>query len=192
MLMRAYPLAEGSLGQSVADAVGWIRRNLQAFYALPMRIGKAALRAKQLEAIATARNRTQEAQQLRDVQASLAQATAQHTIVGDRVKWLLDQLGRLGVQLGVPVIPIAVAAAAAVTAAAIAAVMASVRKQENLIAGIEKGLLTPTEAAALAQASGPAIGISLGPILPVLAIGAGLWFFGPQLARAFRRRGRAA
>lgn len=178
MLMQAHPRADSQLGLDTADAVSWVKGQLQTFYSVPLRIGNATRRAQQLQAIALAKGRPGEAQQLRDLQATLAQSSAQQTVIADRVKGILAQLGALGVQLG-STLPLALAATILATTAAMAAHLTAVNRQEGQLNALQAGLVTPQEAAALsAQAAAPGAG---GLLVPALLIGGAVYFL------AFRR-----
>jgi hypothetical protein len=178
-MIATYTPSDGALAGVVGDAVAWIQSQLRTWYALPARIRAARERAVRLAGIAAQRGKAAEAQRARDAAASLQSLDARHAQVSDRLRSLIAALGSVGVHLGA--VPVAVLALAAAVAGAMAYVMAQVKRQEDLIAAVERGVLTPEEAAKLGRA--PLVGISI-PWVPLVLAGGFAWWW-------LRGRGRA-
>jgi hypothetical protein len=183
-MIVTYTPSDGALAGVVADAISWIQSQLRTWYALPARIRAARERAARLADIATQRGKAKEAQRARDAAASLQSLDARHSQVSDRLRSLIGALGSVGVHLGaVPVVPVAVLGAAGV-AAAMAYVMGQVKRQEDLISAVERGVLTPEEAEKLGLGRGrPWVSISI-PWVPLLVAGGVAWLW-------LRRKGQA-
>jgi hypothetical protein len=169
-MYNVYAPTDSALGETVGDAIAWIKGKLQEWYTLPARIRAARQRAAKVADIALKQGRTAEAQKLRHAAAELQSLDARHTQVTDQLRNLIAALGSVGVHLGV--IPVAVLALAATVAGAMALVMANVKKQEQLIDAVAKGLLSPEQAAALGK--GPLVAVSVPWLVPALG---GLAFF---------------
>jgi hypothetical protein len=173
-MYHVYAPTDSALGDVVGDAVAWIKSKLQDWYTLPARIRAARERAAKIAAIAAQQGKTTEAQKLRDAGAQLQSLDARHSQVTDRLRSLIAALGSVGVHLGV--IPVAVLALAATVAGAMALVMASVKKQEDLIDAVAKGVLTPEQAAALGK--GPLVSLNVPWLVPAVVLaGVGLWWW---------------
>jgi hypothetical protein len=186
--LAAYPRPAG-LGDLPAP-VQWIKDKLGEFFALPARIAAARAKSQQLEAIATSKGATDAVQVLRDARANLDKASADQSGLQDRVRWIMEQLGKIGIHLG-QVVSITIVVVAGAVAVAMAALFSNVKKQESIINAVRDKILTPAEAADFAAKSkSPLVNLDLGKLLLPAALIGGAVLFGPQVVRALKRATR--
>lgn len=146
--MRPEPVSV-QLGQTASSALEFIKAKLQAFYALPARIGAARARAGQLSRTAAQLGRTDTVAVLRNADQELSVALTRQQQAGDKVSQLLVALGGALKLPGLGQLPpLWAVAQAALVAGDIAALLATVTKQEQTIAKAGQQLGTAASAAA--------------------------------------------
>lgn len=183
------------------EAIAWFRDKLQQFYLMPSKIGALRQRAQMVNQTLASRDMVAAARAA-SVATAANRMQTDHMGLQSQVTGLLNMLGSHGIKLpglegyeGVPeqlgAIPLVVvgilAGTGAVVALGISGLFSSYAKQKSLLDQIEKGNLTPAEAAAIARQTKSGgilgLGIDISPLMWVAGIGAALYFLGPQLKR---------
>jgi hypothetical protein len=147
-----------ALGQ-IPDPIEWIRGKIEEFYRLPAQIGAQKARARKLLEIARAKGDVEAQAKLETALAELSRTQQEWYATQAKLAALMETLGSVGIGLGSPV-PAVALALAATAAAAMAATFFAYKRQKDLIDAVERGILTPEQAARLKTT----IGISLGGV----------------------------
>jgi hypothetical protein len=186
------------------EAIAWFRDKLQQFYLLPSKIAALRQRAQAVHQTLVVRDPAI-ASQAASVATKMNLMQTDQASLQSQVTGLLNQLGSHGIKLpglegyndvrpqlgAIPLVVVGIlAGTGAVIALGISSLFTNYAKQKSLLDQIEKGNLTPQEAAEIARKTGGGgilgtLGVDLSPILWIAGIGAALYFLGPQLRRRF-------
>ena len=173
------------LGQipSVGDITGatvYLQGKLNDFRALEPRLADMQHDAALLAAAARERDPSKVDEAMRLVE-SIGTLRVEHGETLDRLNSLIESVPGLGL----PIIPLALAATAIAIAASMAFIFRKVSSEEAALALIEKGLLTPDEARQLRAGIG-GVAANFSRIAQYGAIAIGLYFGLPIIARLIR------